>query len=142
MDATWLRFLLAALATWRLATLLTRDDGPWDLVLRLRRAAGNGAVGRMLDCFRCVSLWVAAPLALAVGDNLLEWLLAWLALSGAACLLDRLGQPPVRFERWDEGGDAHGLLRAESSEADEPGDDAARRVGAADDTNASLRVVR
>ena len=43
MDDPWLRFTLAALATWRLATLLAHDDGPWDAMLRLRRAAAPSA---------------------------------------------------------------------------------------------------
>ena len=65
MDAAWFHLALAALATWRLATLLVHDDGPWDVMWRLRRGLGHGQVGRMLDCFHCVSLWVAAPLAFA-----------------------------------------------------------------------------
>lgn len=93
MDAPWFAFVLGALATWRVAHLLAHEDGPWDAVFRLRLALGDGPWGRVLDCFHCLSLWVAAPLALAVARSPLDWLLAWLALSGAACLLERLGGP-------------------------------------------------
>lgn len=126
MGELWFRFMLAALATWRLATLLAHDDGPWDAMLRLRRAAGDGQFGRMLDCFRCVSLWVAAPLAFAVGRSPLEWLLAWLALSGAACLLERLGGAPLAIEQWSNEGDADELLRTETRDPGEAGAGAAR----------------
>lgn len=121
MGELWFRLMLAALATWRLATLLAHDDGPWDATLRLRRALGDGQFGRMLDCFRCVSLWVAVPLAFAVGRSPLEWLLAWLALSGAACLLERLGGPPLAIAQWDKEGDANELLRTETGDLGEAG---------------------
>jgi hypothetical protein len=83
-------FLLAALATWRLAHLLTREDGPYGLLARLRARAGDGAVGRALQCLYCTSVWVAAPLALFVAPWQARAAVVWLALSGAACLLDRL----------------------------------------------------
>lgn len=129
MDAAWLRFVLAALACWRLSALLAYDDGPWDLGLRLRRAAGHGTLGQLLDCYRCTSLWVAAPLALAVGHTLVDWLLAWLALSGAACLLDRLGQPPLRMEPLPQGDEDHGMLWIQSGRAGEPDAAGAPRAG-------------
>jgi hypothetical protein len=135
MDAVWLRLVLAVLATWRLATLLARDDGPWEVVARLRAALGDGQLGRLLDCFRCVSLAVAAPLALAVGRDALECLLAWPALSGAACLIERWHTPPapaLTIESWNEQGDSDELLRKQPGEpGDSPGelaDDAAESI--------------
>ena len=55
--------LAFALATWRVTHLLVEEDGPADVVLRLRRAAGTGTVGQLMDCFSCASLWVALPIA-------------------------------------------------------------------------------
>ena len=130
MERTWLHLALAILATWRLSTLLAHDDGPWDLVARLRARLGDGPWGRMLDCFRCVSLWVAAPLAWAVGRDALEQWLAWPALSGAACLLERWQRPPapaLTIEPWDEQGEHDELLRqhaiGDGAGPDEHGDD-------------------
>lgn len=120
--------VLAALATWRVAHLLAHEDGPWDVALRLRMKLGDSQWGRLLDCFHCVSLWVAAPLALVVAPSPLQWLLAWLALSGAACLLERLGGPPLSIEPWDnKEGDANELLRTETRGLDEAGAGATRR---------------
>ena len=83
------RFLVGALATWRVTHLLAEEDGPGDVVVRLRRAAGDGWAGQALDCFYCLSIWTAAPVAAAVARRRRERLLTWLALSGAACLLER-----------------------------------------------------
>ncbi len=91
----WPRFAVAVLATWRISHLLVREDGPGDVLVRLRARAGSGFFGTLLDCFYCLSLWVAAPLAFFVAERPLDLLVAWLALSGAACLLERLGQQPV-----------------------------------------------
>ncbi len=121
MDTVWLHIVLAVFATWRLSTLLARDDGPWDAIARLRAALGDGQWGRMLDCFHCVSLWVAAPLAWAVGRDALEQWLAWPALSGAACLLERWQRPPapaLTIEPWDEQGESDELLRKQASGPD------------------------
>jgi hypothetical protein len=87
MNLYW--FLLGALATWRLTHLVVAEDGPWQVFARLRRAAEHQLWKELLDCFYCLSLWIAAPLALLIGDSLLERALMWPALSGAAILLER-----------------------------------------------------
>jgi len=85
-----MRVLVAVLATWRVSHLVVAEDGPWDVVVRARRWAGSGMLGRLMDCFYCASLWVAAPCALIVAREFWTWLVAWLALSGGACLLERV----------------------------------------------------
>lgn len=69
-----------------------------------------------MDCFNCLSLWIAAPTALFVTRQLIDWLLVWLALSGAACLLERLGRESVMIEPVSQPseGDAHYVLRPET----------------------------
>jgi hypothetical protein len=52
--------------------------------------AGEGFWGSLLDCFYCLSLWVALLPALWIGENWKERLLLWPALSAAAILLERL----------------------------------------------------
>jgi hypothetical protein len=84
-----LRFLLATLATWRVSHLLSAEDGPADLVIRLRERAGAGQLGALMDCFYCLSIWVAAPLALTVAARRRDLPIAWAAISGAACLLEQ-----------------------------------------------------
>lgn len=95
----WPRFVLAVLATWRIAHLVAREDGPARVFGRVRDRF-NGELGRLVDCFHCVSVWVAALLALFVATRPLDWLVAWLAIAGAASLIDRAaGEPVVIFSR-------------------------------------------
>ncbi len=92
---------MAVLATWRVTHLLAKEDGPADLVVRLRKRLGHSWAGRLMDCFYCLSMWVAAPLAFYVGRGTLDRLLLWLALSGAACLLERTERTPVVIQPLD-----------------------------------------
>jgi hypothetical protein len=88
MRFYWL--MLGILAVWRVAHLLNAEDGPWNSMAKLRRFAGVGFWGELLDCFYCLSLWVAAPFAYGLGESWSEKLLLWPALSGAAILAERL----------------------------------------------------
>lgn len=98
-PAFWRRFALAALATWRVTHLVAREDGPGGAIVALRARAGSGPLGELMDCFYCTSVWVAAPFGLTVARRPRELPLAWLALSGAACLLERLAPDEPADER-------------------------------------------
>lgn len=58
-----MRFALTSLAVWRITHVLAEEDGPADTVLRLRARLGPGQLGELMDCFYCLSVWVAAPRA-------------------------------------------------------------------------------
>jgi hypothetical protein len=110
------RFVLAALAVWRVTHLLASEDGPADLVFRLRARLGPGFLGKLMDCFYCLSFWVAAPFAFVVTRQLVAWLLVWIALSGAACLLERATREPINVQHLDlnnQGESANAMLRPE-----------------------------
>ena len=92
------RFIIAVLATWRVSHLLAKEDGPWSSIVRLRELAGGGFWGRLMDCFKCLSLWVAAPLSFFVGGAKLEIFVVWLALSGAAIVLEEYLREPFMVE--------------------------------------------
>jgi hypothetical protein len=139
METTefWIRFVLAVLATWRVTHLLANEDGPADVIVRLRSRLGDSLAGQMMDCFNCLSLWIAAPAAIFVVRTPLEWLFAWLALSGAACLLQRFSDEPVAIEPISEPveGETNHVLWSEAPSSAELGaaheshDPAARRAG-------------
>ena len=84
------RFLLAVLAVWRLTHLLSKEDGPWDMILNLRRSLSAGFFGKLLSCFYCLSIWIAIPFVFFLDGTGIEKVVAWLALSGAAILLERM----------------------------------------------------
>ena len=54
--------------------LLASEDGPADLIVRFRALLGQSIVGKLMDCFNCLSLWIAALAALFVSRRPMEWL--------------------------------------------------------------------
>ena len=112
----WGRFVLAVLATWRVTHLLASEDGPADMIVRFRKLLGQSIAGKLMDCFNCLSLWIAAPVALFVSRRPFEWLLSWLAISGGACLLERIGQEPVVIQPISQPaeGENNDVLRSET----------------------------
>ena len=98
--------VLGSLCVWRITHLLQAEDGPWQVIARLRRALGSGFWGELLDCFYCLSLWISAPFALMMGSDVGEKILFWPALSAGAILLEsvinRMQDTPAALYREDE----------------------------------------
>lgn len=123
----WFRLTLAILATWRVSHLIASEDGPFDVIVRLRLRAGNGVLGKLMDCPYCLSLWIAAPLALLLADGAGAWCVAWLAISGGSSLLEKLSRAPAPRSLAPEStiiplsGDYDDvMLRTETRDADDP----------------------
>jgi len=101
------RLLLGVLCVWRITHLFQAEDGPWDVIVHIRRAAGNGFFGQLLDCFYCLSLWVSVPAAWAIGHSAQERILMGLAFSGGAILSERFtskntAESPVNQALYEE----------------------------------------
>lgn len=83
MNLSLLDFLLIAIATWRLAYLITSESGPFDIALRFRT---RFPLGGLTTCLKCASVWTAIACYLL-------WLtplqpVVWvLAVSGGALML-------------------------------------------------------
>ncbi len=78
-------FAIAAFAVYRLARMLADEDGPFDLLSRLRSSIDPDQhtwVGRGLNCPLCVGFWLALPTAILVART--AWPLWWPALAGAS----------------------------------------------------------
>jgi hypothetical protein len=84
-----LPFAVATLAVWRVTHFLVEEDGPFDVAARLRGVLGRAGLERLLGCFFCCSVWVAAGAACWIASPPGEVVLATAALSGAAILLER-----------------------------------------------------
>ena len=115
MRFYWL--VVGTLCVWRITHLLYAEDGPWNVMVRLRKRAGVGFWGSLLDCFYCLSLWIALPFALLIGQGWKEQLMLWPALSGGASLLERAtsreaSAPLATYFEDKEGKDV--MLREES----------------------------
>lgn len=95
-------FILGTFGVWRVTHLLNGEDGPGEILVKLRRRTGQGFWGQLLDCFFCLSLWVAVFFAWLLGKGWKERLALLPALSGGAILLNRLisappAMPPVEY---------------------------------------------
>lgn len=88
-------FALGVLCVWRVTHLFVAEDGPAGILARFRRRLGHGFWGSLLDCFYCLSLWIAGPVALLIGEEWKARLLLWLALSAGAILVQRVTLRPA-----------------------------------------------
>ncbi len=105
MKFYWL--FISILAVWRLTHLLALEDGPWDIIVRLRHKAGTSIWGNLLDCFYCLSLWISIPFAYLIGASWLEIIILWPAVSAGAIIIDMVlsslkkNNNPIYFEDKD-----------------------------------------
>jgi hypothetical protein len=141
MMSIEVRIVCGVLATWRLTHLLTSEDGPGDVVVHVRAMLGHSVLGRAMDCFYCLSIWIAAPITPFVSTDPMELVFAWLALSGGACLLER-GTAPGRLAHTThraqrEGGLDDLLWTAPSGDARDAGPSAAAGTGSIGSTRAA-----
>lgn len=97
-----MRFLIYALATWRLAHLLASERGPYDVLGRLRGACGVGyeadgsvvaetEAARLVTCVWCSSPWLAGGLGALrwLWPALADWLAGALAASAVTIAIER-----------------------------------------------------
>ena len=82
------RLVVAILAVWRVSHLIAREDGPFDVIIKIRASLGNGMLGRLMDCPHCLGLWIAAPFGWWVGSDAAEYAVAWLGIAGGASLIE------------------------------------------------------
>jgi hypothetical protein len=86
---SWFTFITTLLAVWRVTHLVQAEDGPFELIFKIRKLAGNGFIGKLMDCFYCSSIWVALPPGLYLGAGWIQKIVLWLAFSGGAILLEK-----------------------------------------------------
>jgi hypothetical protein len=120
MRFYWL--VIGTLAVWRITHLLSAEDGPWNMIVWVRRKAGTGFLGNLLDCFYCLSLWISAPLAFFLGSGIKERVCLWLAFSAGAIILDRAStKEPVLPAYFEHGGEDNVVLRKSEGASEENG---------------------
>ncbi len=85
--------ILGSLVVWRVTHLLNAEDGPWKILVRLRKLLSRIGLAGLVDCFYCLSLWLAAPVAWLLEAKLQRGVMLWLALSAGAILAERLTKP-------------------------------------------------
>jgi len=100
------RFVLATLATFRVAQLVSLDDGPLDCFAHLRGLTSYGANGKarvgagweslnkLVNCPYCLGVWFGALFTVAtmfsVSIDLWTALVFWLAVAGGQSVLQAI----------------------------------------------------
>lgn len=88
-------YLLAILASYRLARMLAMEEGPLEIFARVRNRFDPEQatwLGRGLNCPLCLGFWCSLVMALLLAHqdatmHRSETLLAWLAIAGGQTLL-------------------------------------------------------
>ena len=83
-----LLFLLAALATWRLSSLLVYESGPANMAITLRRWLVAAGAHKLATCFHCASAWMAIGVVALVYRPSGYWPVLMAAAAGAAAILE------------------------------------------------------
>lgn len=90
MDNELIRYLVMVFVVWRVTHLISSEDGPFDIVIRVRKLLGSGFFGRLADCFYCLSIWVGLAAALLAGGDVMTIILMTLYYSGASIFIERI----------------------------------------------------
>lgn len=85
------KYFILVIVVWRLTHLISAEDGPFDLIYKLRKLAGDSFFGKLMDCFYCLSIWIGLGCALfAAWNNPIEVVILTLYYSGASLILEKL----------------------------------------------------
>lgn len=92
-------FVLLILAVYRLAYMISQEEGPFGIFERLRIAGGaysfgedgrpQGWIGRGLTCPLCVGFWLSGLVVILVLPSGWFTLVYWLAVAGGQTALER-----------------------------------------------------
>ena len=90
IEIDTISFTVITLAVWRITHLIQAEDGPFDIIFKIRKMMADGVIGKLMDCFYCLSIWVALIPGLYFGRGWVQKIFLWLAISGAAIILEKL----------------------------------------------------
>lgn len=97
-ENPWLKFLISALAVYRLSGMFATEVGPGRIFERLRKVGRNRTLKEGLSCPLCESVWWAG---LCVGG---QYLLGWVSLSEVPFWwLGVSGFAVVLWRQWPKG---------------------------------------
>jgi hypothetical protein len=84
-----LLLLVSVLATWRITALVAYESGPFRSLEALRRFLVVIRLGRLVSCFHCLGLWIAALVIATVYHWEPSAVLLWLAVAGGVSIIER-----------------------------------------------------
>lgn len=82
-------FVVASLAVYRCASIVTSELGPFDIFESLRNWSKINAVWlwKGLKCFSCTSVWFGAFFSIFLADTFAQWLIYTFAVSALALFI-------------------------------------------------------
>ena len=86
----FIKFFVFIIIVWRITHLISSEDGPFDLIFKLRKLAGQSFFGKLMDCFYCMSIWTGLAGAAVAGSGWKEIIILTLYYSGSAMILEKL----------------------------------------------------
>ena len=84
------KYFIMTIIVWRITHLLVVEDGPLDIIIKLRKALGTNFLNKLLSCFYCSSVWIGFGGAALASAQLKEIIALSLYYSGLAILLERM----------------------------------------------------
>lgn len=89
---TFLIWILTSLASFRLALMFSKEEGPGSIFKSIRQWSGlNATVRDGIECLLCESVWWAGLFTVYLGIlGVIPWGLSpifWLACSATACII-------------------------------------------------------
>lgn len=95
MKLSWFEFIVAALATFRLSLLVSKEYGPLGMFDKLRKAPSKGSdTKKWLECLFCFSMTASAIVCgglwfIGHREHYFHWFLIWCALSSVAIIINQ-----------------------------------------------------
>lgn len=97
--STEFQFFLVSLAIWRASSLLAREDGPFDILLRIRmlfgvkfdktsEEFGTNWFSKGIICVWCNSIWFSVLGSFIISGSIGWYFINLLALSAMAIIID------------------------------------------------------
>jgi hypothetical protein len=84
------KYLILVVVTWRLTHLISAEDGPFEVIIKVRKLFGNTFLGKLMDCFYCLSIWIGLGLACFEENHSIEIIILTLYYSGSSILLEKI----------------------------------------------------
>ena len=84
------KYLVTTIIVWRLTHLISAEDGPFDIIIRIRKLMGTSFLGKLMDCFYCLSVWIGLLCAWFWTGMSKELIVLAIYYSGASILIEKL----------------------------------------------------
>lgn len=84
------KYVVLAIVVWRITHLVNVEDGPFDIIIKLRKLAGRSFWGKLMDCFYCLSVWTGLGVALYSAKGWLEIIILTFYFSGTSLLIEKI----------------------------------------------------